>query len=525
MKKFVIILSLIFICSSVGWAVSAFDPTETSFASKNLGLGGIRTVFAADANSLFTNPAGISGIKSFQLNSTASKKIGEIDYFVFGGVTPFDPDAFGIGYISLNSGTGGVGDLNEDTNTVEATGDTISEYYNVLLVNYSRALTETLKGGVALKFYSRAIPDVTGESTAQGMEADLGFIYSPLPRLSVGLVQRNFLPSSAGGKLTWSDNTEEGFATNTVCGLAFQLSKTLLLLGEVDFKASRTVKILSDVGLQAEIHPGIVLRAGIDQDATETSALASSDVTFGLGVQAVGFGFDYAYHPYGSVPSNATNYFTLSYLGPAEGAAKKTLITKRELIAPLTNFDDIPSDYWARQQIEQLATAGVISGYPDNTFRPEGEITRAELCTLLMKSQGESAVESSLNFNDLAKNHWAAPYIAQAVGEEVVTGYPDNTFKPQGSVNRAEGITIFARFDKLPETRVSVPFYRDLPGRHWAFKYVEAAREAGMLDYIQWKVFVPQQRLTRAEAAYILAKTKVGQQRVDSLYRTVTVEE
>lgn len=186
-------------------------------------------------------------------------------------------------------------------------------------------------------------------------------------------------------------------------------------------------------------------------------------------------------------------------------------------VVRLQSFKDVSDDYWARKAIGQLATLGVIGGYPDGTFKPEGVITRAELCTLLMKAkiagQGPQAGSETSDlrlatFKDIAAKHWAAKYIGQAVAEGIVKGYPDGTFQPGKAISRAEAAEVLAKFSDLPEPKLLIAPYTDVPGRHWAVKSIISLKEGGFLDYIKENEFKPKTKMTRAEVAYILARSK-----------------
>ncbi|MBU1027068.1 MAG: S-layer homology domain-containing protein [Candidatus Margulisbacteria bacterium] len=200
----------------------------------------------------------------------------------------------------------------------------------------------------------------------------------------------------------------------------------------------------------------------------------------------------------------------------------------------LMRFNDVSVRHWAAVPVSILAMEKVISGYPDGTFKPEGNITRAEMCALLIKSltpaelkraeklltpaavefeesEGLDVIavseETRLTFNDVPANHWAARYIALAVQLGVVNGYPDNTFRPNGYITRAEGVTIISRFAKLPASRISELPFPDLIGRYWATPNIAAAKDAGLLQYLGDGNFEVNRDLTRAEVAEILSKT------------------
>ncbi|MBN2057473.1 MAG: S-layer homology domain-containing protein [Candidatus Saganbacteria bacterium] len=174
----------------------------------------------------------------------------------------------------------------------------------------------------------------------------------------------------------------------------------------------------------------------------------------------------------------------------------------------LLDFRDVAPDYWAAKPIAILAMDGIISGYPDGTFRPDGLITRAEFTKLLMSARGIGDFSpSGKPYVDIRQDHWAADYIGFGAKYGFVKGYPDRTFRPNNPVTRAEGVSMIARFADLPEPRnVEVPF-SDVPGRYWAANDIIRAKQAGILNYLTGALFEPQQPLTRAEVAEMLSRT------------------
>lgn len=203
-----------------------------------------------------------------------------------------------------------------------------------------------------------------------------------------------------------------------------------------------------------------------------------------------------------------------------EVMSKDNVLASSEVrILRLVSFKDVTSTFWAKEPIEYLATLKIVGGYPDGTFKPNKAISRAELTTLLVKAKGVSSTEGlSTTFSDVLKKHWASFFIKNGVDLKWVTGYPDKTFKPGKSLNRAEAVTILTRFADLPmpETLVAGPF-PDVPGRHWAAKAISAARSAGLLNYLLEKPFDPNKALTRAEAAEMLSNTQFATDKINDL--------
>ncbi len=186
-----------------------------------------------------------------------------------------------------------------------------------------------------------------------------------------------------------------------------------------------------------------------------------------------------------------------------------------------TPFVDTPLTYWAIEPIALSVTLGLVKGYPDDTFRPEKGITRAELVTLLVRSMGVKLEETEFEpFIDVPSTHWAAKYISYGSFKKLITGYPDETFKPNRVLTRAEGITILARYAKFEEKETTTSPFPDLKPDFWANKYIAPAKEAGMLKYLEGKEFEPSKPLPRSEACEVLYRTPQVKQRVDQFWET-----
>jgi len=109
------------------------------------------------------------------------------------------------------------------------------------------------------------------------------------------------------------------------------------------------------------------------------------------------------------------------------------------------SFSDLPDTHKNKSAIDQLVALGVINGYTDGTFKPENEITRAEVTKMVVAAMGPSytaAAESALastGFSDVdSVNHWAAGYIATGVSQGFINGMGDGTFSPDTNVTFAQ---------------------------------------------------------------------------------------
>ncbi|MGO1581534.1 MAG: InlB B-repeat-containing protein [Peptoniphilaceae bacterium] len=105
----------------------------------------------------------------------------------------------------------------------------------------------------------------------------------------------------------------------------------------------------------------------------------------------------------------------------------------------VTKFSDA-NDQWYSQAINYVVGKNLISGYPDGTFKPNEKITRAEFAKMI-SGYVKAGYPGSSNFSDV-KGHWASDAIEKVYGNKVVKGYPDGTFKPNQEITRAEAVTI-----------------------------------------------------------------------------------
>ena len=104
-----------------------------------------------------------------------------------------------------------------------------------------------------------------------------------------------------------------------------------------------------------------------------------------------------------------------------------------------TKFSDA-SDDWYSKAINYVVGKGLISGYPNGTFKPNESITRAEFAQMISGYVKNEKAGSS-DFKDV-KDHWAKDAIDKLYGNKNVNGYPDGSFKPNAKITRAEAVTI-----------------------------------------------------------------------------------
>ena len=143
----------------------------------------------------------------------------------------------------------------------------------------------------------------------------------------------------------------------------------------------------------------------------------------------------------------------------------------------------ISDDY--AESVAVLNGMGVFKGYEDGSFQPEGNITRAEVATIIYRiytadvaKNDKSGLYATYNkFSDMAGAGWAQGYIGYCANASLVKGYPDGTFKPSGKVTGYEVLAMILRavgYDKNNE----------FSGADWALHVAQTAQQLGVLDNV-----------------------------------------
>lgn len=115
-----------------------------------------------------------------------------------------------------------------------------------------------------------------------------------------------------------------------------------------------------------------------------------------------------------------------------------------------SGYSDVKAGDWFNNAVSTLSKAGIIAGYEDGSFRPNGYITRAEFATIAARFFDVTYNGKDL-FPDIS-GHWAKDYINQAANKGFVNGYEDGTFKPDRNITRAEAVTLVNRtLDRHPD--------------------------------------------------------------------------
>ncbi|NMA94344.1 MAG: S-layer homology domain-containing protein, partial [Clostridiales bacterium] len=107
------------------------------------------------------------------------------------------------------------------------------------------------------------------------------------------------------------------------------------------------------------------------------------------------------------------------------------------------DFTDVKDSDKFNEAVNVLTGLGIVSGYPDGTYKPNKVVTRAEMAALIINSLGLTVSgRSATPFSDVSESHWASGFIAYAASLNIIKGYPDGTFKPGNTVSYNEALAM-----------------------------------------------------------------------------------
>lgn len=175
-------------------------------------------------------------------------------------------------------------------------------------------------------------------------------------------------------------------------------------------------------------------------------------------------------------------------------------------------FVDVPADYWAATSIAVMTNQQLISGYSDNTFRPDKPITREEVASLFSNLiSDESPVMLASSFNDITSDRWSANAIERVAQLNIISGYGDKTYRPERFMSRQEFAVVadnyihYLGYTTEDPTALDSIHYSDQKFiAPWAQDAVRELASLGFLHYQSRLLFGPEKYITRAEATEIM---------------------
>lgn len=161
--------------------------------------------------------------------------------------------------------------------------------------------------------------------------------------------------------------------------------------------------------------------------------------------------------------------------------------------------------HWAVENIKKLVDRKAIFGNPDGTFQPDKQITRAEFVAILVKALNLNGATDK-SYKDL-NGHWAAGVMQVAIANGVVTGYEDGTIRPDALITREQMAVMIAKASKLSSEINEQRFSDQSEIAEWARMYVLAAVKKGIISGYSDNTFKPQNLASKAEAVTMIIRS------------------
>lgn len=318
MKKYLLILILIFgICNPV-FAGLSLDPTDIGVGARPLGMGKAFTAVSDDGSAIFTNPAGLAIKDNLKFISMSGYLMTEVPYVVLGISRPLLHGNIAIGYAGF--GIDGIQEATLVGITPEATGNQASYSNTIINLSYATdiervvlinklqkksSLLRDAKFGASVKIATQAYkgPTVFTDGNTNGIDLDIGYYKRVSDTTTTGLMVKNIFPGNNIGV--------DELPTTITAGLTRTIpDKKLLIATDLEFNRVP----LFHLGLEWNPGTRLALRAGLDQKPSAGSTV--NNISFGVGLTlANGMIVNYAYHTYAELQQFTTNYVSIGFLG------------------------------------------------------------------------------------------------------------------------------------------------------------------------------------------------------------------
>ncbi len=190
------------------------------------------------------------------------------------------------------------------------------------------------------------------------------------------------------------------------------------------------------------------------------------------------------------------------------------------------NFKDVSQDYWAAPFIKALVEREIVAGFPDNTFKPDEPVTRAQFAAMLTKAFQKQNMREKVDFNDVAADYWANQPIRRAYRMGFLSGYPNNVFQPNQNIPKEQVLVALANglnYKATGKPEEVISYYSDEDKiADFAVSPIAAATEQNLVvNYPNLRNLNPKKNATRAEVAAMIYQALVSENtagRISSTY-------
>lgn len=182
------------------------------------------------------------------------------------------------------------------------------------------------------------------------------------------------------------------------------------------------------------------------------------------------------------------------------------ILTVLPLKASAVGVSDI-SGHWAQATIQSLVNEGIITGFPDGTFKPDDSISRAEFMTIVNRAYGNTATVP-IAFPDVKTGAWYYKTVAIAIAAGYISGLSDGTMRPENPITRQEAATIIMRMDNLLQNEAAANSYFDAGSFTWGKGAIGAVLIANIMAGYPNGNFGTQDYLKRGSAVVCIDRAR-----------------
>ncbi|CAM4445670.1 S-layer homology domain-containing protein [Paenibacillus xylanexedens] len=382
------------------------------------------------------------------------------------------------------------------TTTVHVDNDKVINQIGSGLKTLLLPITGTGKGAVVGELNGKLVKTMEGSNAEVVIQTDSGTYTLPANQIQVDQVLNQF-----GSTVPLEDITIQiaivPSATSkqkAIQAAADKLENTTVIAAPIDFE----VKAIWN-GQQVNVDR---FNSYVERSITLPEGVDGSKITTGVVLQPDG---SLLHVPTKVIKGNVQDSAIINSL---------TNSTYALIYHPAT-FSDV-SSHWSRDDVQDLASRLIVQGTGENVFAPDRSITRAEFTAVLLRGLGLHSPRSTeaASFTDVKTGSWYEDEVQTAVSYGLISGYADESFRPNNEISRAEALTIVSRAMKLvglaqadaSETTSLLSTYSDSAKvQSWAAEPVASAIKQELVQGADGKL-MSDADISRAQSAAIVKR-------------------
>ncbi|MGO4729495.1 S-layer homology domain-containing protein [Paenibacillus sp. 2KB_22] len=385
---------------------------------------------------------------------------------------------------------------NQVTTTIHVDNDKVINQIGSGLRTLLLPMTGTGKGAVVGELNGKLVKTMQGSSAEVVIQTDSGTYTLPANQIQIDQVMNKF-----GSAVPMEDVTIQiaivpsaASKQTAIQSAADKMQNTTVVAAPVDFE----VKAIWN-GQQVNVDR---FNAYVERSITLPEGVGGSKITTGVVLQPDG---SLLHVPTKVIKGNGQDSAIINSL---------TNSTYALIYHPAT-FSDV-TNHWSRDDVQDLASRLIVQGTGDDVFAPDQSITRAEFTAVLLRGLGLHSPNNTetASFTDVKTGAWYEDEVQTAVSYGLISGYADDSFRPNSEISRAEALTIVSRAMKLvglaqadaSETTSLISSYSDSAKvQAWAAESVASAIKQDLVEGADGKLMT-EADISRAQSAAIVKR-------------------